>query len=254
MNKIKVVRNQIIPFDNDDVIICNNTISFSNNGNYLIEFIESDNIDIEINISDNLCINLFEYACLEDVILKHTYNLGRKSSLILNKFYNNIKTLEKVEINLNGEGANIKYNFSSVSNNNDKYTININHLNKNTSSDIFNRTVAKNNSSNVFDINSYVENGIKDCYLNQQTKIICIGESNNKINPNMFTRDNSTIAIHSSTIGNIDNESLFYLMSKGIDYKTATTLIIKGLLLSNINPDIETRGRILNILDNIGGE
>ena len=42
MNKIKVVRNQIIPFDNDDVIICDNTISFSNNGNYLIEFIESD--------------------------------------------------------------------------------------------------------------------------------------------------------------------------------------------------------------------
>ena len=241
MNKIKVVRNQIIPFDNDDVIICDNTISFSNNGNYLIEFIESDNVDIEININDNLCINLFEYSCLEDVTLKQTYNLGKKSSLILNKFYNNTNTLEQVEINLNGEGSNIKYNFSSVSSNNDKYTININHLNKNT-------------SSNIFDINSYVENGIKDCYLNQQTKIISLRESNNKINPNMFTRDNSTIAIHSSTIGNIDSESLFYLMSRGIDYQTATTLIIKGLLLSNINPDMETRGRILNILDKIGGE
>ena len=254
MNKIKIVRNQIIPFDNDDVIICDNTISFSNNGNYLIEFIESDNVDIEININDNLCINLFEYSCLEDVTLKQTYNLGKKSSLILNKFYNNTNTLEQVEINLNGEGSNIKYNFSSVSSNNDKYTININHLNKNTSSNIFNRTVAKNNSSNIFDINSYVENGIKDCYLNQQTKIISLRESNNKINPNMFTRDNSTIAIHSSTIGNIDSESLFYLMSRGIDYQTATTLIIKGLLLSNINPDMETRGRILNILDKIGGE
>ena len=79
MNKIKIVRNQIIPFDNDDVIVCDNTISFSNNGNYLIEFIESDNVNIEININDNLCINLFEYSCLEDVTLKQTYNLGKKS-------------------------------------------------------------------------------------------------------------------------------------------------------------------------------
>lgn len=254
MNKIKIVRNQIIPFDNDDVIVCDNTISFSNNGNYLIEFIESDNVNIEININDNLCINLFEYSCLEDVTLKQTYNLGKKSSLILNKFYNNTNTLEQVEINLNGEGSNIKYNFSSVSSNNDKYTININHLNKNTSSDIFNRTVAKNNSSNIFDINSYVENGIKDCYLNQQTKIISLRESNNKINPNMFIGEASTTGIHSSTIGTINEEDIFYLMSRGIDYETAIKLIIKGMIISNINPDMEYREKILELLNDLGGE
>ena len=48
MNKISIVNNKIIPLDNDDVIIDDNIISFNNNGNYLIEYIDSNDIDIII--------------------------------------------------------------------------------------------------------------------------------------------------------------------------------------------------------------
>ena len=99
-----------------------------------------------------------------------------------------------------------------------------------------------------------MENGIKDCFLNQQTKIITLGDSNNRINPNMFIGENGTTAVHSSTIGSIDRENLFYLMSRGIHYKEAVNLIIKGMIVSNINPDMETKKKILNILEKIGGE
>ena len=60
MNKISIVNNKIIPLDNDDVIIDDNIISFNNNGNYLIEYIDSNDIDIIININDSICIQLFE--------------------------------------------------------------------------------------------------------------------------------------------------------------------------------------------------
>ena len=60
MNKISIVNNKIIPLDNDDVIIDDNIISFNNNGNYLIEYIDSNYIDIIININDSVCIQLFE--------------------------------------------------------------------------------------------------------------------------------------------------------------------------------------------------
>ena len=43
-------------------------------------------------------------------------------------------------------------------------------------------------------------------------------------------------------------------MSRGISYMTAIKIIIKGIILSNINPNIEYRERILNILEEIGGE
>lgn len=254
MNKINIVNNKIIPFDNDNVIINNNTITFSENGNYCIEYIDSNDINISIVVNDNVCIQLFEYSNGKDINTNIKYYLNKNSSLIVSKFYYNNNTNEKINIYLNKNKANIKYNFSSISKNHDSYFINIYHNDNNTSSSIFNRTIAKEESSNNFDINSYVDNKILDCYLNQSTKIITLGESNNKINPNMFTHDNSVTASHASVIGSIDEEELFYLMSRGISYKESIRIIMKGIILSNINPDMEYKEKILNILEKIGGE
>lgn len=254
MNKILVVENKIIPFDNSDVLINNYTIKFNNNGNYYIEYINCDNICINFEIEENICVNLFEYSNNKNINIDNKYNLYKNSSLIVSKFYSNDNTNDKVNIYLKDNKANIKYNFSSVTSDNDKYTINIYHESNNTSSDIFNRTVAKKGSSNIFDINSYVNNGIKDCYLNQQTKIITLGNSNNKINPNMFIGEETTTAVHSSVIGSISEDDLFYMMSRGIDYNTSINLIVKGMILSNINVNMEYKEKILKILDILGGE
>ena len=228
MNKIKVVNNKIIPFVSDDVEINDNSINFNNNGNYFIDYIDCNNVSLCINVNNNKCIHLFEYSNNKDINFDIKYNLDMGSSLIISKFYYN--------------------------NNDNFYKINVYHLDNNTSSDVFNRIVAKENSSNYFDINSYVDNGIKDCYLNQSTKIVTLGDSDNRVNPNMFISEEDVTAIHSSTIGSINEEDLFYLMSRGISYNDSVKLIIKGMILSNINPDMENMERILSILDSIGGE
>lgn len=254
MNKIRVVENKIIPFDNNDVLINDNIIKFRGNGDYYIEYIDCDNISFTIELDQYICINLFEYSNNRDIYINNKYNLNKNSSLIVSKFYANDCTSENINIYLKESKANIKYNFSSISSGNDKYTINIYHECNKTSSDIFNRTVAKEGSSNIFDINSFVDNGVRDCYLNQQTKIITLGDSNNKINPNMFIGEETTTALHSSVIGSISEDDLFYMMSRGIDYKTSVNLIVKGMILSNINANMEIRAKILKILDMLGGE
>ncbi|MGM9881263.1 MAG: SufD family Fe-S cluster assembly protein [Bacilli bacterium] len=253
MNKIKVVNNKIIPFDNNGVNTFDNNIIFLENGNYYIEYIDCDDIDINITVNDNICISLFELSSGNDIKTNIKYNINRNASLILSKFYNNINTEEKINIYLNKENADIRYSFSSISSGNEKYLFNIYHLDKKTNSNIFNKVIAKEGSLNNFDINSFVDNGVKDCYLKQETKIVTLGESQNKINPNMFIGENSTTAIHSSVIGSVDNDSLFYLMTRGIDYKTSINLIIKGMVLSNINPDMDTRKIILDLLEKLGG-
>ena len=237
MNKIKVVNNKIIPFVSDDVEINDNSINFNHNGNYFIDYIDCNNVSLCINVNNNKCIHLFEYSNNNDINFNIKYNLDMASSLIISKFYYNNKCNEVVNIN-----------------NDNFYKNNVYHLDNNTSSDVFNRIVAKENSSNYFDINSYVDNGIKDCYLNQSTKIVTLGDSNNRVNPNMFISEEDVTAIHSSTIGSINEEDLFYLMSRGISYNDSVKLIIKGMILSNINPDMENMERILSILDSIGGE
>ena len=139
MNKIKVVNNKIIPFVSDDVEINDNSINFNNNGNYFIDYIDCNNVSLCINVNNNKCIHLFEYSNNNDINFNIKYNLDMASSLIISKFYYNNKCNEVVNISLNKRGANIKYNFSSISNNDNFYKINVYHLDNNTSSDVFNR-------------------------------------------------------------------------------------------------------------------
>ncbi len=254
MNKIKVVNNRIIPFISDKVIINGNSITFKENGNYYIDYIDCDKINLCINVLDNCCICLFEYSNNNMISFNNRYDINMNSSLILNKFFYNIGCSSNDDIMLNKKRASIKYNFSCIGNKDNFYKINIYHLDVNTSSDIFNRVVANMNSSNYLDINSYVNKGIKGCYLNQSTKIVTLGDSDNRINPNMFISEDDVTAIHSSTIGNISEDDLFYLMCKGITYSDSVKLIVKGMILSNINPDMEYREKILGILNLIGGE
>ena len=254
MNKISIVKNSIIPFDNECVCINDNCISFLDSGNYIIEYIDCNNVKLNIHVDKSKCINLFEYSYDNEINISNKYNIDNNACLIISKFYCNNNTDENIDINLNGEKSILKYNFSSISSGMDKYKINIYHNKKGTSSDIFNKTVAKENSSNFFDINSYVENGIIDTYLNQSTKIITLGESDNRINPNMYTYDNSTTAVHSSVIGNVSEDELFYLMSRGISYNDSIKLIVKGNILSNINIPCEYWQKINDIIDKLGGE
>ena len=254
MNKISIVKNIIIPFDNDYISINDENIDFLENGNYVIEYIDCDNVELNISIKNNICINLFEYSYNNDICVNNKYFIEKNASLILSKFYCNRNCTENIDINLNGEKASTKYNFSSISKGIDKYNINIYHNSNKTSSDIYNNTVAKEGSSNYFNINSFVENGILDTYLNQHTKIITLGDSNNRINPNMYTYDNSTTAVHSSVIGSVSTDDLFYLMSRGISYNNSVNLIVKGNIVSNINIPDEYWQIINDIITLLGGE
>ncbi len=70
----------------------------------------------------------------------------------------------------------------------------------------------------------------------------------------MYTYDNSTTAVHSSVIGNVSEDELFYLMSRGISYDDSIKLIVKGNILSNINIPDEYWQKINDIIDSSGGE
>ena len=157
MNKIRVVNNEIIPCDYSDISIVNNEISFLNSGNFAIEYIDCNDVNLNIIVKENTHVCLFVYSNNDYITTMNKYNIF--GNLVVNKFYYNNTTDETIDVNLSKDKANFKYNFSSVSSGNDKFTINIYHLKKDTCSDICNRTVAKENSSNVFDINysySYV--------------------------------------------------------------------------------------------------
>ena len=87
MNKICIVNNDIIPCDNNGIIINNNEISFLDNGNYIIEYLECNNINLVIKVNKDKCINLFEYSYDNDININQAHQISKScKNTIYNKF------------------------------------------------------------------------------------------------------------------------------------------------------------------------
>lgn len=87
-------------------------------------------------------------------------------------------------------------------------------------------------------INSRVKEDNFNVVLSQYTKVLNINHAHSSVSPNLFINNQTAVANHGVVISNIDSSSLYYLMSKGIDKKTAQQLIINGFIE---NEDLSTQ-------------
>ena len=180
---------------------------------------------IYVNKNVNVVFNIDKYS-FDKIII----DIEENSNVIINKKYNEKDINENIVINLNGINSSIKYNFSTMVTNNQKYTIIINHNNKNTNSYITNHGVVLNDSKLIFEVNSIVKKGNILCNINQDSKIITMGRNNSIIKPNLFIDEYNVNAKHSAIIGKFNEEEIFYLKTKGLSEKQALDLLINGFI------------------------
>jgi len=111
------------------------------------------------------------------------------------------------------------------------YKYNIIHGNANTTSTIMNYGIAKNNSYLSFDNLGHIVKGAKKASMSQKTKgIILDMYSGIGANPILEIDENDVIANHGASIGAIDEEQLFYLMSRGITFEESEKLIVNAFI------------------------
>ena len=247
MNKILVSRDKIIS-NNDNILVVGNNIKLFNDGIYSLEYEDIDNIELCIEIDNSAKVVLFESSFLDDIIVNNRYVIN-DGELRINKFYNNKNVSENIDIDLCSIGSKIDYRFSNICTGVENYIININHNNKNTISNINNKSIAMDGSKLDFVINSIVKKEYNGSILDQNTRIVTIGDSDSKISPNMFIDCDDIEARHGSVVGTFKDELVFYLMSRGIEYNDCIKLLVKGFLFSNIDVDNKMREKILNVID-----
>jgi len=246
MNKILVSKGKIIS-DSNGVKIDGNIIKLLHSDIYYLEYVDTDEIDLCIEVSDKVNATLFECSFLNSIKVNNKYVINN-GELKVNKFYDNDSVLETVDIELFCSGK-IDYRFSNICKRNESYEININHNGKGTVSGISNRSIALDGSKLDFVINSRVKKEFEDSILDQNTRIVTFGDSDTKISPNMFIDCDDVEARHGSVIGTFKDDLVFYLMSRGIEYNDAIKLLVKGYLFSNIDSNSDLRERILNVID-----
>lgn len=251
MNKIIIDNNKLENYKDDYIEITDNRVIFLKNGDYTIEYLNSCDIDLKIEVLDNICIKLFISSCDNDLRVRESYRLGVNSNLLIFKFYYNKKVFESVLLDLDGEGSSVSYNFSSISRGIEEYHIIVNHNNHRANSYISNKCVGLDDSKISLVVDSKLDKGNIDCVMDQTSRILTLGDVEAKIVPNMFIDDDSVEARHGSVVGRIREEELFYLMSRGISEGEAVSLIVKGFILSNLVVDMDMRALIFKILKNL---
>ena len=251
MNKIIISNNRLDDYEDDLVLIENKKIYFKSNGDYTLEYVDSDKIELELIVCDNVCVKLFIYSNNQDLEVFNHYILGENSSLLLFQFYNNKNVFEEKIVDLNGKFSRFYQAFSSISCGVDEYHIIVNHNNKNVCSELFNKCIGLDGASIQIIIDSVLMKGNTDCKMDQNTRILTLGDVNAKVVPNMFCDDDSVEARHGSVIGSFSLDEVFYLMSRGITYDDAILLLIKGFIFSNLIVDMEKRALILSCIQNL---
>ena len=250
MNKILVSRDRIIS-NSENAKIDNNVIRLLKNDIYYLEYEDITDINLCIDICNGVSAVLYEYSSFNDIIVNNKY-IVNGGELKVNKFYNNDSVCENIDINLYSKGK-IDYRFSNICKNKENYEININHEGAGTVSNISNKSISLDGSKLNFIINSIVKKEYEGSILDQNTRIVTIGDADTKISPNMFIDCDDIEARHGSVIGTFKDDLIFYLMSRGIQYNEAVKLLVKGYLLSNIENDGYLREKILNVIDKYWG-
>ena len=250
MNKILIGRDKIL-YDSLKVNVNDNKINFLESGLYSIEYENIDKVNYCFNVSGNKEVVLLESSFSNDLVVDNKYIVDN-SNLIINKFYDNNSVSENIDIELYNNGK-ISYKFSNICKNTESYNININHNGIGTISNISNKSLAIDGGQLDFVINSIVGKEYKKSILNQNTRIVTIGDCDCKISPNMFIDCDDIEARHGSVIGTFKDDMVFYLMSRGIGYNDAVKLLVKGYLFSNLDVNVELRDKIFSVIDKYWG-
>ena len=192
-----------------------------------------DNVKLNIKVKENINTKL---VIIGNSNYEINIDLDNNSSLIVNSI--NKDNSSKVIVNLLNSSS-ITYNHSVVSNNDSINSFIVNHLENNSISNLNNNGVNRLDNKLFFRIDGAVNKGLSNITCNQNSKIINFNMGNSKIIPNLIIDSNDIIANHSAYIGEIGEEELFYIKSRGINEDAIKKMIYKATILGTMNLDSE---------------
>lgn len=162
--------------------------------------------ELNIELLDNVSFILNDYSEIDDSILK-----------INIKQNNNSKFL---------------YNHSFISKDKYELYINVNMIGNNSKNNINIHGISDSGYSKVI-VDGLVRENTFNNELNENIKLLNINDGVSNIYPNMFINTKNVVANHSASISTINEDYLFYLMSRGINKEKSIDLILDGFLENN---------------------
>ena len=208
-----------------------------------------ENRNIKINLENNSSI---KYVSIDlSTSSNKEIKLGKNNNLnmVLANFNGGNKLL-KCYLEDEESSIDIK-SIIMMKDDTDKELIEVYHNAKNTQSKIENY-ITSNSAKVDIDVIGKIKKGMSNSNCVQKSRgIVLTNDSKIKVMPVLLIDEFDVSANHGCAIGKIDDEGLYYLMSRGISKKDAEMLIIKGFLspiLSSLSSE-ELKEEILKLQD-----
>ena len=193
------------------------------------------NLNILINKNSNLKNYIFDLNKNQNLRYSFTNIDIYENSNSENFIYSSGSKFSKYEIN-----TNLKEKYSSAfingiinldKNNHHEIKTNINHLAENTKSYQLIKSVLNDKSTGVYQGKIFVNDQAQKTDGYQLSKALLLNE-NTEFNgkPELEIYADDVKCSHGSTSGNLDENSIFYLMSRGLNYDQAKKLLIDGFI------------------------
>lgn len=199
--------------------VCNLRIFFKNQKNSLV---------LHANLNDNASLNIYFADFSND-----------NSSLVSN-------------VILLGEGSKSSFKFSSLvtKNDNKKYSISFSHIGEKSESILEGYSVNTDTSKLKVEGISHIEKDAIKSKASQKIKAILFDQTSSAIaNPILKIDCDDIEASHACAIGSLNDDHLFYLLSRGIALEDAKKLITYGYLNPIVNYfDDEDKEELENLI------
>lgn len=234
-----------------------NKIIVDNSVNHNDIFIDKDS-DLIVNldgIERELNIHLVKGICVRGFIIvkntknRVTYNIEDDCDVVINKLA--IDSSDDVVINFNDINSKVKYYTSIINYKDNVYKETINHLKSDTLSKIVNHCINVFDKSFKFDVNGVVAKDSNRVNFRQDNKIINLNNGKSEILPNLIVDNDDIEASHSAYIGTFDEDTKFYMMSRGLTENECDDLLIKSFLLNDMDLSDKERDIYCDIIEKI---
>ncbi len=228
-------------------------------------------IDLFRDTSEKNFINIFyNFGLKENSILKN-YKVDRFENKNIKYSFNNIEQdknsvsetfilssgsnfcKNEINCNLNGEYSSAFVNGIFSINNNRHHEIRtiINHLTENTKSYQLIKSVLEDSSRAVYQGKIFVNSKAQKTDGYQLSKAILLNkDSEFNAKPELEIYADDVKCSHGSASGSLNEDSIFYLMSRGLNYQQSRELLINGFLLDVVEKitDPEVKNLIKNMI------
>ncbi|MYV16092.1 Fe-S cluster assembly protein SufD [Furfurilactobacillus milii] len=146
---------------------------------------------------------------------------------------NDGNTIGNIDTNLLGEGAETDSKMIAITDGTARMGINngVTNRGKHSVGNILQRGVLLGRSQLVFNGIGDIIHGASGAKAEQENRLLMMSnEARGNANPILLIDENDVLAGHAASVGQVDQQQLYYLMSRGIDRQQAQRLVIRGFL------------------------